>query len=261
MKNIKLIIAVLILFILCNSANAQDVIYKKDGTKVKAIIEEITPVEISYKKYERPDGPIYKILKISVLLIEFEDGTIEVFNQVSETGANDEVDYEVANNLYAEKLKRNILSINYLHIINGNVHLGYERITKSGIAGLKLSVNYNIDDVDSDILAYNRDFTTGIDINLYPTGQGKIKYFLGPSFRVGVVSTDYDYVNNRYIQRQTEFNYFGIFFNNGFNLQATPKLALGFQGALGIGRFSRRDGRYTNTELDGIIAFNMGYRF
>jgi hypothetical protein len=263
MKSIKIVFAALAFFLLCNTAFAQDIIYKKDGTKEKVSIEEINPTEVVYKKFDRPEGPTYRVLKSSLLLIEFADGTIEVYNKGTEQTGESEEPEETENNLYASKLGQNIISINYLHILNGNVHLGYERLSKSGVAGIKLSVNFNVDDVQSEILRYQRDFTTGLDVNLYPTGQGKVKYFLGPSFRVGTVSSRYyDYWNGGVFMQDEvrKYSYFGIFFNNGFNIQPTPKLFLGFQAALGIGRFSG-GGVESFAEVDGIFAFNMGYRF
>lgn len=257
----KTIFLSVLLCLLTVNVFAQDIIYKKDGTKDSVIVKEVNPDEVVYTKYKRPDGPIYRILKSNLLLIEFEDGTIEVFTGDNVPEITKSVDNVSENSKYAQYLGRNIISLNYLNILNGNIHLGYERITKNGVAGIKLSVNFNVVDDDAEILAYNRDFTTGLDLNLYPTGQGKIKYFIGPAFRVGVVSNDYDYTNPFFTRRNIKYNYLGVFFNNGFNVQATPNLTVGFQGALGIGRFSRQDGVATYTEVDGILAFNMGYRF
>ncbi len=258
MRTIKKILLLFVVVLLSYTAYGQDIMYKKDGTKDSVIVKEVTPIEIVYKRYRRPEGPTYRIYKSKILLIEYADGTVEVYNNTP-TATNGNVKNTVNNDTFTHKLGRNIISINYLHILNGNIHLGYERITKNGIAGLKLSVNFNVDNVDSDILTYQRDFTTGLDLNLYPTGQGKIKYFLGPSFRVGTVSERY---NSRTRGDVIDYyNYFGVFFNNGFNIQPTQNLYLGFQGALGIGRFNSQQGNINLTDVDGIFAFNMGYRF
>ncbi len=167
----------------------------------------------------------------------------------------------------SQKWGRNIISINYLHILNGNSHLGYERLTKNGLLGLKFSVNFNLGETtQSGLLKYKRNFTTGFDLNFYPTGQGRIKYFAGPSFRVGAVSgetviyddfrrfTRYAY-NNR-------LNTLGVFFNNGFVIQTTPKLYMGVQGAIGVSLFQKgADATSRYSEVDGFVALNMGYRF
>jgi opacity protein-like surface antigen len=58
---------------------AQDVIYKHDGTEIKAKVTEITESVIKYKKYEQLEGPIRNILISDVFMIIYEDGTREVF--------------------------------------------------------------------------------------------------------------------------------------------------------------------------------------
>lgn len=262
MKVFKIIAVLLFIGASSYTAYAQDILFKKDGSKDSVIVQEVTPVEIVYKKYSRPKGPNYRIYKSKLLLIEYADGTIEVYGTKTKTApqANSYNATNLEDTGYIKTLGRNIIAINYLHLLNGNVHLGYERITKDGIAGIKLSVNFNVDNVESGILAYQRDFTTGIDLNLYPTGQGKIKYFLGPSFRLGTVSQRFESFT-RGAPVINYFNYFGVFFNNGFNIHPTPKLYIGFQGALGIGRFRSQQNSTNSTDVDGIFAFNMGYRF
>lgn len=239
----------------CANVCAQDIMYKTDGTKDSVKVEEVTPDEIVYRKYHRAESPLYRIKKNTVLLIEYADGSIEVYNGQSQPVSNSVrpvEDYPV--------LGRNIISLNYLNILNGNLHLGYERIAKTGFLGVKLSVNAGVDDVGTDLLAYYRVFTSGLDLNFYPTGQGKIRYFLGPAFRMGIVR---DYYNYYMGQPQTiDRNYLSFMFNNGFYVQPTKSLYLGIQAALGIARF-KSTGMAGNvyTELDGILAFNLGWRF
>lgn len=59
---------------------AQDIITLKDGTDIKAKILEITPTELKYKKYNNLEGPTITILKTQVLLVRYENGENEVFN-------------------------------------------------------------------------------------------------------------------------------------------------------------------------------------
>ncbi len=256
---LKKIVAVLFISALSYNAYSQDILFKKDGTKDTVIVKEVNSIEVVYKKYRRPDGPTYRIYKSKLLLIEYADGTIEVYNKKN-TSATIKTD---ESSLKEEKLKaelgRSILSLNYLNIINGNAHLGYERITKEGNLGIKLSINLNIDNTEDGILKYQRDFTTGLDLNFYPTGQGKIKYFFGPSFRVGTVSERFNSdIRGSVIDY---YRYLGLFFNNGFNIQPTTKLNIGFQWAAGVGRFRNKQLSSNLIEVDGIIAFNIGYRF
>ncbi len=62
-------------------AKKADIIFKSDGTEIKAIVIEITADKVKYKKYNQPDGPIRNISKSNLLLIKYKDGTKEVFNK------------------------------------------------------------------------------------------------------------------------------------------------------------------------------------
>lgn len=77
-----------ILFLLLCSVSfvcaAQDMITTKNGEDIKAKVLEITINEIKYKKAENADSPIYTILKSDVLLIRYENGSKDIFNDVSQ---------------------------------------------------------------------------------------------------------------------------------------------------------------------------------
>ena len=40
----------------------------KDGSKDSVVVEEVNPTEIVYKKFNRPDGPLYRLPKSQILL-------------------------------------------------------------------------------------------------------------------------------------------------------------------------------------------------
>ena len=80
MKKIFLAIALIVFNI---SIYAQDIIIKKNGEEIKAKIEEIGVTEIKYKKFENLAGPSYTIPKSNVLMIRHENGTNDIFNEVS----------------------------------------------------------------------------------------------------------------------------------------------------------------------------------
>lgn len=165
-----------------------------------------------------------------------------------------------------QNLGRNIFSLNILNLPNGNAHLGYERLTEDGLIGVKLSVNYSLGEItQAELLKYRRNFISGFDLNFYPTGQGRMKYFAGPSFRAGTVTEEtktYDEFAEFKGYEYNKLNYLGVFFNNGFVIQTTPKLYMGVQGAIGIGLFQTSNNVSSRfAEIDGFVALNMGYRF
>jgi len=82
-----------ILLVATGQIMAQDLITLKDGTDIKAKILEITPTELKYKKYNNQEGPTITILKSQVLIVRYENGENEVFNNTPRN-----TDNSVANN-------------------------------------------------------------------------------------------------------------------------------------------------------------------
>jgi len=72
------IIVLLLCPFLCLS---QDNIIKKDGAEIKAKILQVDADLIKYKRYDNADGPTYTIKKSSVFMIQYENGTKDVFSK------------------------------------------------------------------------------------------------------------------------------------------------------------------------------------
>lgn len=62
------------------SAAAQDVILKKDGSKIDAKVVELTSTTIKYRSWTQQDGPIRNIAISEVKEIIYNDGTWEKFD-------------------------------------------------------------------------------------------------------------------------------------------------------------------------------------
>lgn len=58
---------------------AQDVIKKRNGQEVKALVREVNPTEIKYVAFDNKSGPIYIILKDDVEYIVYENGSKDEF--------------------------------------------------------------------------------------------------------------------------------------------------------------------------------------
>ena len=59
---------------------AQDVITKKSGEDIKAKVLEVTTTEIKFNKFDMPNSPIFSLLKSDVLIIRYQNGTKDIFN-------------------------------------------------------------------------------------------------------------------------------------------------------------------------------------
>jgi hypothetical protein len=90
-------------------------------------------------------------------------------------------------------------------------------------------------------------------------GQGKAKYFLGPSIEYGTA------FNSNYFTRNRE-SYHAFLFQNGFLIQPTKHFNFSLNLGLGYAR-SRFKGDSINYDLyyDGYLTFrgglNIGYKF
>src|SRR6478672_6059668 len=84
----RLLTLVLFGLLTANLTVAQDLITKTNGEDIKAKVLEVTTTEIKFKKTEMPDSPIYSVLKTDVLIIRYENGTKDVFNNQPAAQAN-----------------------------------------------------------------------------------------------------------------------------------------------------------------------------
>ncbi len=206
-QKIYLIVTVLTLFSL--KLLAQDIITLKDGTEITSKILEVAEDVVKYKKWDYQDGPTFTISKDKVFMIKYSNGTKDVFNDSSKPKEKEED--KPKENVY----NRNMLSLNPLHLaLGGNLSLAYEAYSKNGKTGFKIPLVFPV-------IAnyYNNQLTIGLDIKHYPTSQGKVKYFIGPSVIVGTDNSDYLLL--------------GLLFNNGVAFQLGTIFNITLDGAIG----------------------------
>jgi hypothetical protein len=61
------------------SAFSQDTLFTRNGEVILAKVQEISATDIKYKKPSNPDGPLYVISKDEIAVIEYKNGTKDVF--------------------------------------------------------------------------------------------------------------------------------------------------------------------------------------
>jgi hypothetical protein len=66
-----------------NVAFSQDVITKKTSEDIQAKVIEVNTTEIKYKKFDNQTGPTFIILKTDVLMIRYENGSKDIFNETA----------------------------------------------------------------------------------------------------------------------------------------------------------------------------------
>lgn len=74
--------ALLTALLLCSwlTSKAQDLVLKKDKTRIEATIVEITEDAVQYKRFDFQDGPLYNIKKSEVFMIVYKNGLTESFD-------------------------------------------------------------------------------------------------------------------------------------------------------------------------------------
>jgi hypothetical protein len=118
----KLLVFLFFVLFTAVSAKAQDKIYRKGGTVIKAKVTEIGTEEIKYKDYDNPDGPLYTIDKAKVIKVVYENGRVEIYQ--GNGGLKDP-------ELYADQLKKAI-KVNFLAPQIGYTEILFEKNLKPG---------------------------------------------------------------------------------------------------------------------------------
>lgn len=159
---------------------AQDIITRTDGAVIRAQVLEIKPGQVNFRMYQQPDTLVYQISVQDVQSITMADGTTRTFNQPgAQTGKK-----SIAFN-YETQFGRNMLWFYPLDLLFTNFTMAYERVLASGkisfriplVLGLGSDLEYN------DYYDFRKSnlFGTGLEVNFFPYGQGKLQYYLGPS--------------------------------------------------------------------------------
>ena len=83
---------------IAGSALAQDIIYKRDGSVIEALITERTNNDILYRRYNYQNGPIFQVELYDLDSIIYANGDIEVFMREDEieSGYDQYANYEPA---------------------------------------------------------------------------------------------------------------------------------------------------------------------
>lgn len=90
MKTFKQLFVIFSLLFATEMAIAQDVIVKNDGSTISSKVEEINSTDIKYKKWGNLDGPLYSISRADVVVINYQNGEIEVIqSNTAKTPNND----------------------------------------------------------------------------------------------------------------------------------------------------------------------------
>lgn len=252
-------------FVTSLTSIAQDIIYKKDGSKEEAKIVLVGEKEIQYKKFSNPDGPVFSLGKDKIALITYENGEYEIVEKQSGAGAQAKQDLSV-------NFARNAIRYHLFDVIYGDFTFSYERILSSGTIGIVIPVGFGY--------AYNSDYFnnsgswvknliySGLGVNIYPTGQGKWRYFVGPNVRIGYGKQSY-WMNywdeNGYWLYEDETYSEGIYtkfyVDNGLIFTPVRNFSISTVVSVGVRYFPQAAYSYDAFLPTASFSVNIGYRF
>ena len=62
---------------------SQDVITLKNGGEIQALVQEVGETLVTFKRLDNPDGPNYTLRRSEIFMIEYANGTRDVFTEPS----------------------------------------------------------------------------------------------------------------------------------------------------------------------------------
>jgi len=224
----------------------QGFIYKKDSTVIKAQILSVGRNAITYTKFNDVDSTVNVISKSIVMKIRYEDGEEESFENYIRSKMQGGYNYsktrkasrlrKMEEDPIVKDFNKNFISVNLQDLIFSNISISYERIINSGKVGFKIPVSVGLGkDFMDKTINENKTFSVGLDINLYPSGQGRVRQFLGPAFEYGLFKYGKFLQGSIKVSEPEPLNgsYYTFFFNTGLMVQ--PSKTINFILFVGVG--------------------------
>lgn len=263
--------------------SAQDIIYTTSGVKISAKVVEISPSEIKYKQYENMDGPNYVIQSRDVVLINFSNGTSQIINANAPTLKPKKEELPIIKpkdklpeNLYY--MNPNLVSINALGLLNGDITLTYDRELLKSHLMLTALGSYNINQsINKGFNLYineaggnaKKNFDIGFGINFLPQNTKRTQYFVGLLGKY----MSYNYEEYEYIAGQGSVLKLragaqtAVMITNGWLMRVTPHFNLKIFGSAGFASHNPPINLNGNSSQGNIVlpkfyfGYCFGYRF
>jgi len=251
----KFILVSTVLLTLIISVNAQDFIYKRNqGGRIAVSNVKVLVSETTYNLFGDDAEVLYSLENNQISMIAFEDGNIRFFERESKV--------KKRNNF-----KKNIINYHLFDLVVNNFKLSYERLISNGKIGIQIpfAIGYGGDGRISGFDDVYNSFYTGLSVNFYPTGQGVVRYFMGPGIQVGTgYFEDYYYDSETGNDHYTNIDTFVFRFmiNNGIIFTPIDALSISLVGSLGVRYVDKPKYNSTNNvKTVGAFSANLSYRF
>ncbi|ACT96294.1 hypothetical protein [Dyadobacter fermentans] len=277
---------------LFTTLRAQDVLVRKNGSIIEGKVVEVGVDKVLYKISKEADAANFAVRKNELLRIEFGNGQTIWFDKRAERNTERgerNIDRSADRGRdrggrapeYDNQFRKNKIDISPFKALDSGPGFGlsYERILdKNGNFGLLLPLTMTLPDsyyftVGSDRNQSDQMYYFSPTLKVYPFGQRRVTYAIGPSLFAGVGKrfnnyTDFDPSTGVYTSRDEERDRFrmGMLVNNFVNFQITQHFQIGLNAGLGARyidqeKFRSSTFRTTGMEITGEFNFNLGFRF
>lgn len=280
----RIITLTFLLSVIFTAVRAQDVLVRKNGSTIEGKVVEVGIDKVLYKISQEANAANFVVRKNELLRIEFGNGQTIWFDKRRERSSERSSERGQERNLPVvqdEEMRRNKVDFSAFKALDSGPGFGisYERILdKSGYFGLLLPFTLTIPDsyyfpVGSESSDNDQMYYFSPSLKIYPFGQKRVTYAVGPTLYAGVGKrwynyTDYNPTTQVHTSRDEERERFrmGMIVNNYVNFQITKHFQIGLNAGLGpryIDREKFRSETFRNRgmEITGEFNFNLGFRF
>jgi hypothetical protein len=257
------------------SVNGQDVLVKRNGKTIEGKVTEVGIDKVLYKISKDPDGANFVIRKNELNRIEFGNGQTVFINDRFQDSNKKRRDRDPD-----ENFGRNFINFSPFKALDSGPGFGisYEAIVdKRGYFGVILPVSmifpdsyfYSYDGQRNNSQMYY--FSPGLKI--YPFGQKKVTYAVGPTVFMGwgnrrSTYTNYEPTTGVYTDEDDNAKRFrlGMLVNNYVNFQITQHFQISLNAGLGSRYIDRETSKFRNYSTSGMqimgeFNFSLGLRF
>ncbi len=234
-----------------HTLNAQDYIYLRDNSaRIAAKNIKTDGVETRYQLYDGVSNAVFALDNLDISLIAYEDGSIKYFK-----------DEDQLKSVY--EYKKNLFTFHLFSLIVNEFTLSYEHIFSGGKIGLQIPLSLGFSNSNNNGFDnVNNKYFTGLNLNFYPTGQGRVRYYLGPGVQVGQSYYNDDvYANGVYVTDKVETLAVRFYVNNGLVISPVPDMSLSVVGSIGVRYLDNPGDARDEIKTVGAFAFNLSYRF
>lgn len=190
--NIKTILAACLTLLFLSNLSAQDIIIEQSGEQIKCKVEELTATTIKYRKFDKPNGPIYNINKTDVLVINYEDGTTEVIQQKPQRSNIESLLNKTLKNERDFQYYDKSVSISFIRIFSTNgIGIDFEQFIEEDIS-LRIPIYIGFDESFPDGKV-RPTISGGINLKYHFYRDTWVDVFAGPEINLGFYPTpDFD---------------------------------------------------------------------